>query len=217
MPTFPGALNNIGTYFYLKGKADSALAYFNKSWHADTTESETAMNLGKLAEDKRDYQQAMSYYEKAKIAAPFGLEPQAAIDRIHTLQSGGGNAALPDQSFESLFGIAEQLAARGQFAEAQAYYERALRLQPDDIKTLNNLGFAYQAQTKYPQAAQCFVKVLGQSPNNSIAYNNLAGTLYQMGMADSAKVLWEKALKIDPTNAQIKKNLDFVKNRQSSH
>jgi hypothetical protein len=36
-------------------------------------------------------------------------------------------------------------------------------------------------------------------------------------MADSAKVLWEKALKIDPTNAQIKKNLDFVKNRQSSH
>jgi tetratricopeptide (TPR) repeat protein len=213
LPTFSGALNNIGTYFYLKGQIDSAMAYFNQSWNADTTESETAMNLGKLAEDRADYQQAISFYEKAKIAAPFGLEPQAAIDRVRAFQSTGGNIALSDQSFEALYDLAEKFAARRQFAEAQSYYERALKIRPDDIRALNNLGFAYQAMAKYPQAARCFEKALAQSPNNAIAYNNLAGTLYQMGMADSAKILWEKALKIDPDNSQIKKNLDFVKNR----
>jgi Flp pilus assembly protein TadD len=64
-----------------------------------------------------------------------------------------------------------------------------------------------------PLAARLFRNSDAQSPNNAIAYNNLAGTLYQMGMADSAKILWEKALKIDPDNAQIRKNLEFVKNR----
>jgi tetratricopeptide (TPR) repeat protein len=213
-PTFSGALNNIGTYFYLKGRPDSALAYFQKSWQADTTESETAMNLGKLAEDSGDYQQALSYYEKAKIAAPFGLEPQAAIDRVRALQNNTGDiSTVSDQSFEVLYDLAERFAARHQFAEAQIYYERALKIRPNDLRALNNLGFAYQAQAKYPQAAACFEKALAQSPNNAIAYNNLAGTLYQMGMADSAKILWEKALKIDPDNAQIRKNLEFVKNR----
>lgn len=213
-PTFSGALNNIGTYFYLKGRPDSALAYFNRSWKADTTESETAMNLGKLAEDSGDYQQALSYYEKAKIAAPFGLEPQAAIDRVRALQNSAGDlSTVSDQSFELLYDLAEKYAARRQFTEAQIYYERALKIRPDDLRALNNLGFAYQAMAKYPQAAACFKKALAQSPNNAIAYNNLAGTLYQMGMADSAKTLWEKALQIDPNNAQIRKNLDFVKNR----
>ncbi len=213
-PTFSGALNNIGTYFYLKGQPDSALAYFHKSWQADTTESETAMNLGKLAEDAGDYQQALSYYEKAKTAAPFGLEPQTAIDRVRALRNGAGDAsAVSDQSFEMLYDLAEKYAARRQFAEAQIYYERALKIRPDDLRALNNLGFAFQAMAKYPQAAACFEKALAQSHNNAIAYNNLAGTLYQMGMADSAKILWEKALKIDPSNAQIRKNLDFVKNR----
>jgi tetratricopeptide (TPR) repeat protein len=211
MPTFPGALNNIGTYFYLKGQADSAMSYFEKSWNIDTTETETAMNLGRLAEDKGDYPKAIDYYEKAKLLAPFGNDAESAIDRVHKMQKGNA-AAVPEESFGALFELAERLAGRYLFAEAQINYERALRLRPNDIRTLNNLGYAYQAQEKYSQAAQCFSDVLKQSPNNAIAYNNLAGTVYQIGMADSAKTLWQKALKFDPGNAQIKKNLDFVKN-----
>jgi hypothetical protein len=49
------------------------------------------------------------------------------------------------------------------------------------------------------------------SGGSGVAYNNLASVVYRKGLIDSAVVLWKKALIYDPENAQIKKNLDFIK------
>jgi tetratricopeptide (TPR) repeat protein len=213
LPTFSGALNNMGTYFYLENTPDSAQFYFYRSWAVDSTQTETAMNLGRLAEDKGDTISALAFYEKAKALAPFGLDADNAIAKLRAkpafpISSSQGSTA----SFETIYATAEKLAATGQYAEAQKYYEQASKIRPDDIRVLNNLGFAYQAQKKYPEAAQKFSRALMLAPENAIAYNNLAGTLYQMGQVDSAEILWEKALKLDRNSAQIKKNLDYIQN-----
>ena len=46
------------------------------------------------------------------------------------------------------------------------------------------------------------------------AYNNLAGTIYQMGLVDSSITLWQKAVRLDPSNQQFQNNLNFVKNKK---
>ena len=211
MPTFSGALNNIGTYFYLKNQIDSAEYYFNKSWACDSTENETAMNLGRLAEDKKDFALAEKFYTRARELAPFGLEPQTALERLKQARQGKQKTSTSADSFDELSAIAESYAARGEHVLAQGFYERALLLRPEDIKTLNNLGFSYQATKKFSRAADCFTKLIGLEPANAVAINNLAGTVYQMGQADSAISLWERALKLEPDNAQIKKNLEYVR------
>ena len=213
LPEYSASLNNIGTYFYSKGQLDSAQFYFHKSLLIDSTEDKTLMNLGRISMDKGNIDSAKYYYLWAKRVSPFGTSPDEALNEIeqHKPASAAGDSTIGGESFETLFGAAEQLASRGQFDQAEKLYVGALKIKKDDIRALNNLGFAYQAQKKYQEAAQCFDRVLKLSPDNGVLYNNLAGTLYQMGMIDSAEVLWNKAIKLDPTNQQIKTNLDYVR------
>ena len=213
LPDYSSSLNNIGTYFYSTGKLDSAQYYFHKSLLVDSTGDKTLMNLGRIALDKGNSDSARYYYLWAKRVSPFGTSADDALKEIeqHKLTAAAGDSAMAGGSFETLFNAAEQLASRGQFDQAENLYIGALKIKKDDIKALNNLGFAYQAQKKYKEAADCFEKVIILSPDNGVLYNNLAGTLYQMGMIDSAEVLWNLAIKLDPTNKQIQTNLDYVR------
>jgi Tfp pilus assembly protein PilF len=213
LPNYSASLNNIGTYFYGTGQLDSSKFYFHRSLDIDPGEDKTLMNLGRIALDQGLLDSAKYYYQKAKKAAPFGTSADAALRELE-LKSSGKAGDMPGESYESLFKMAETFSARGQYAEAEKFYSLALNLKHDDIKALNNLGFACQAQKKYDIAANYFDKVIKLSPDNGIAYNNLGGTVYQMGLLDSAIALWEKATKLDPSNQQFKANLDFVKKKR---
>lgn len=213
-PSYPPSFNNIGAYFYSIGELDSARIYFHKALSVDSTEHTSLMNLGRIHLEQNEADSARKYLEKARRFAPFST---AAEDLLRNLKhmSAGLEETEPEysSSFNALLAKAEQLSSRRRFAEAQQYYLQALELSPDNIKALNNLGFAYQAEKKYEKAAEQFMKVLELSPHHAVALNNLAGTVYQMGLVDSARALWEKALVLDPANAQIRKNLEVVKQR----
>ncbi len=207
------SMNNLGTIFYARNNLDSAYYYFHKSLAADPSSDKTLMNLGRISLLRNRPDSARYYYQRAKLAAPFGTsadEALAELDRSLSDDATGG-AAMQGVSFQALYDRAQRFAGMGRYDEAVAAYLAALRLRPDDIAALNNLGFAYQAQKNFPQAAEIFSRVLKLSPYNGVAYNNLAGTLYQMGRLDSAIVLWERAIKVDPSNAQFAKNLEFAR------
>jgi tetratricopeptide (TPR) repeat protein len=212
-PNYSASLNNIGTYFYSRGDLDSAKVYFHKSLVVETDEDKTLMNLGRIALDLGNLDTAKYYYEKAKAAAPFGTGAQEALDMIARQKSGVAPQTDPN-SFETLLSLAERLANQGKFDQAEKFYLDARKIKPDDIRLLNNLGFAYQADKKYDAAARSFNRVIELSPDNGIAYNNLAGTIYQMGLLDSAITIWEKALKLDPGNQQFRTNLEYAKKKR---
>jgi tetratricopeptide (TPR) repeat protein len=207
-PDYSPSLNNIGTWFYGQGNLDSSEYYFKQSLAVDSLSDKTLLNLGRIASERGHLDTARAYYERAKEVAPFGASAQAALNELDQRQATGA------PSFDALFRLAEGYAANGQFEPAEKYYVEALKLNPGDIKALNNLGFAYQAQKKYAEAARTFDKILQLWPDNAIVCNNLAGTLYQMGMTDSAIVLWEKAVRLNPGNQQFKSNLEFAKNKR---
>ncbi len=214
-PDYSASLNNIGTYFYSQGQLDSSEYYFKRSLEVDSLSDKTLLNLGRISLDKGKLDLAKAYYERARDVAPFGTSAQAALAELAKRTLGGDTiSGAGSAGFETLFRSAEQFAARGQFDQAERYYLEALKLNGNDIKALNNLGFAYQAQKKYMEAASSFDRVLKLSPDNAVAYNNLAGTIYQMGLIDSSITLWEKAVKIDPSNQQFQNNLNFVKKKR---
>lgn len=211
MPDNSNVLNNIGAYHYQRGAVDSANFYFHESLKSDPRSDKTLMNIGRIAEYTGMIDSAIYYYRKAKEAAPFGVDADSAIAELEARKSHSGLFQDEISSFDILFQTAERAAAQRQFQRAEEFYKRALEIRPDDIRVLNNLGYAYQSQAKFPEAAEMFARALATQGDNAVAFNNMAGAVYRQGKVDSAIVLWEMALMLDPGNAQIKKNLDFVK------
>lgn len=211
-PGHTGALNNIGAYFYTEGDIDSARSYFHRSLQSDPGADKTLLNLGRIARDMGMIDSAYYYYQKAKEAAPFGFDADLAISELDMLGSDTTSVegAAQGLSFDALLRLAEQASVNRQYEKAEKLYSEALEIRPDDIRALNNLGFAYQAQSKFEPASKVFLRVLELSKNNAVAFNNLASVVYRMGLVDSAICLWQEALKCDPGNPQIKKNLDYA-------
>ena len=209
-----GALNNIGGYFYTKQQPDSAIYYFHKAIESDSTDDKPYQNLGRTFLNAGMTDSALFYYKKAKSLSPYGVDVDKALKELEGLSSDSSSSATGIQTFDNLFSLAENYSARRDFEKAEIYYRRALELRPDDIRALNNLGFAFQAQGKFDDAIKMFNRVIEITGGGAIAYNNLASILYRKGLLDSAEVVWRKALTYDPDNQQIKNNLDFLrKNR----
>jgi Tfp pilus assembly protein PilF len=213
LPGNTESLNNIGTVFYARNNLDSSAFYFHRSLEADSLSDKTLMNLGRISLVRGQTDSARYYYLRAKAAAPFGTSADEAIAELDRQQTGVAGQPVA-QSFDVLYERAQRYAAAGRFDLAEEGYLAALAVRPDDIAALNNLGFAYQAQKKYTDAARVFERVLHYSPENGVAYNNLAGTLYQMGKLDSAITLWEKAIRLDPDKAQFRKNLEYARGKR---
>jgi tetratricopeptide (TPR) repeat protein len=209
-PSHSAALNNIGGYFYEKQKPDSAIHYFHRSISSDSTDDKPYQNLGRTFLNIGQVDSAYYYYQRAKSLSPYGLDADKALQELDILTSDSTSRASDFASFDMLFGLAERYAAQKQFDLAEIYYQRALKLRPDDIRALNNLGFAYQAQGKFDRAIFMFNRVIELTGGGAVAYNNLASVVYRKGLTDSAVVIWEKALQFEPENVQIKKNLEFI-------
>jgi tetratricopeptide (TPR) repeat protein len=64
-------------------------------------------------------------------------------------------------------------AARGNFEEAEAYYERALQIDPEFAKAHNNLANVYAYRGKIEQAIAHYEKALELQPDLAEARKNL--------------------------------------------
>ena len=73
-----------------------------------------------------------------------------------------------------------------------------------------NLGYVY-LQKKNPREAQRFCeKAVKMNPNSALGWSNLGLALVRQGEKVGAQRAWERALRIDPKNQQIRKNLQAI-------
>jgi tetratricopeptide (TPR) repeat protein len=100
---------------------------------------------------------------------------------------------------KALFYAGVALAALGKFAEAEADYRRALKLDAADFKTWNNLAaLLFDALKRPAEAAHCLAQALKIDPGNKLGWANLASMNGQLGRHAQARACAERALAIDP-------------------
>lgn len=94
---------------------------------------------------------------------------------------------------------------KGEYQQALEYYNKALHLDNSDAIIFNNLGTLHfsifdesKKEKNLAQSIEYFKKAIELDPNLASAYNGLGGSYKLIGMIDSAIVLWEKALKLNP-------------------
>lgn len=108
---------------------------------------------------------------------------------------------------EAWYGMGRIAYTLNNFKQAQACYEQALKLHPQDVNAENNLGLTYEAVYKLDDAIAAYrtaIEWQRNSPHPSEQpYLNLATVLLNQNKVDQALSLLQKAISISPNDATV--------------
>jgi len=85
--------------------------------------------------------------------------------------------------------------------EARKAYEQAIKLKPDYVEALNNMGTIYYAKKSYRRAISWYnraLKLSADQPRAASIYMNLGTAYFARKKYDQASEAYQTALKIDP-------------------
>lgn len=153
--------------------SDEARLY-RHSLQATPRSAKLHYNLGAILEQRKDFTQASSEYNKTLTLEP-SYEPALA---------GLGNVELN----------------LGRAKEASQIFQKALQLKPDDVKAVTNYGAALQSLGEIDAAKAQFERAISLAPGNDDAYCDLGVLLFQAGDADAAVLQFDRAAEINPTD-----------------
>ncbi|MBI3721001.1 MAG: tetratricopeptide repeat protein, partial [Fimbriimonas ginsengisoli] len=96
---------------------------------------------------------------------------------------------------------------KGDLAGARYHYNMVVSADPTNSRALNGRGLCLLKESKLAPAVQAFNASIRSDSKFVPAYNNLAVAQERQGKRKLAIRTLKKALKIDPDNADVNKNL----------
>ena len=114
-----------------------------------------------------------------------------------------------DEQIKSLFAEGVERQQDKRYPEAIMVYRRALKLNPNQPETLNNLGFCYKAMKEYKKAIDYYQQALRLNPNLAEAHEYLGEAYVQLGEMALARQEYQTLLALDPKEAaELKEKIE---------
>jgi len=110
-----------------------------------------------------------------------------------------------------------KLSSQGRHLEAISCFEEALKVEPNDPRTLFALGNTARALGLAEPAAEFFRKVLALEPGRVEALVNLANLLRSQGQFEAARLLLEPAIARNPNDTDLHLTLGSVFREAGDH
>ncbi len=229
---------NLGALAGRAREFDQAKQYLEKALqiNPDSAAAYTYMG-GVLIESDRNYDAAMTYLGKAIEMEPvndvahdymgtalFNLDryPEAAQHFQTALGINPSNKeaqqhlALANervlQANESTYtGLALTAARSGKFDEARRFLERALEINPRSSTAYVFMGgVIMESQRDFASAMTYLTKALELDPGNDVAHDYMGSALFNLRRYEEASRYFERALAINPSNAEARQHLKMV-------
>jgi len=177
--------------------------------------SELFYNYALFLLEKSDFAGAKEMYEKSLALAPDDYDVILAYAELvfrhdkdhekakHLVQK-LINLNFSNANTFALYGSI--LAAQGNFEEADSYFRRGLKLDPDSVGNLVEYAdFLSDRRKNYKEAEYYYKKALELEPNNVTALGNYASFLaFQSEKLDEAKFIYNRALILAPESKLLK-------------
>lgn len=157
-------------------------------------------------ETKKDYIQAIAFYQKA-----IELDPQHLIAHYNL---GECYYTLWKDSGDSYY---EQLVARKFLLKAEDEYIRVNSLNPNISVVYFKLARIATIKGKVDQAISYYNEGLEVSPENTVMLFNLASLYEDSGEIELAKVYYKKCLKLDKSFAHAYNNLGLLYEKEENY
>ena len=177
-----------GSVFFQLGFYDQARASFERAFRDDPSSAEALYGLGSVYLQQQNNAKARECFERTvKLAASYP----------DTLPNAWNNLGL--------------LATReGRTSEAIPYFQQALKLSPDHLIALDNLGNAYRQQKQWNEARRTLEHAVAVGPQDPEANYSLGMVFAQLDDADRAYELLERALALRPVYPEALNNLGIL-------
>ncbi len=175
---------------------------------------EVYLKQGMAEEAAREWQLASKDGNGITFQALLGLaqaglvdEGTAYLDQFLRVSKGKGSIdSLKIAQIESTIRFVLETKQR----ETETDYLRDVRLNPDNVDPIFNLGVLYYRQGRYEQAASYFARVIELSPHDPEARLGLAGAYARVGRREDAIREFRGVLSINPEDAQAKSGLESL-------
>jgi tetratricopeptide (TPR) repeat protein/peroxiredoxin len=177
-----------GSLFFQRGYMDQAATSFQVALRDDPSSAEAAYGIGSV------------YLNQQKTG-----EAQASFERALKLR-----AAYPDTMANSWNNLGLLAAREGRAGDAIGYFQEALKLNPDHMIALDNLGSAYRQQKLWQEAQKTYERALQISPNDAEANYGLGMVFAQNDDTARAFDSLQKALQLRPVYPEALNNLGIL-------
>jgi tetratricopeptide (TPR) repeat protein/peroxiredoxin len=177
-----------GSIFFQRGYLDQASASFQIALRDDPSSAEALYGIGSV------------YLDQHKTA-----EARASFERTLKLQ-----ASYPDTLANSWNNLGLLAAREGRTVEAIDYFVEALKLNPDHMIALDNLGSAYRQQKLWDEARKTYERALQVNPKSAEANYGLAMVYAQNDDTARAFNFLQKALQLRPIYPEALNNLGIL-------
>jgi tetratricopeptide (TPR) repeat protein len=128
------------------------------------------------------------------------LQPRGTAAPVVTKQEIGKSVETNKDIAESkaLFAQAMERQREGKLKTAQALYRKAIKLDPDNVQVLNNLGVTYMSQKRYKRAIMRFKDAIKIKRDYSDAYYNLACVYAKKNNTGRSLIYLKHAVEFNP-------------------
>ncbi|MDG2244653.1 MAG: tetratricopeptide repeat protein, partial [Rhodospirillaceae bacterium] len=180
-PKHAGAIFRLGTIALQVEQFDKAADFIKQAIKIGPATAPMYVNLGAALRNLERYDKAISAFNHALKLDP--TQPGAHYNKGRALQADKRNK------------------------EARDCYREALALDSNDKEAWINLGTVLRELKEVDEALHAFETAARLDPNLSAAYGNGAAILFDRGLFEISTVLIDKAIELDPDNAEYRYEL----------
>ncbi len=177
-----------GSVFFQRGYMDQAEASFQIALRDDPQSAEALYGIGSV------------YLNQQKTA-----EARDSFERALKLR-----ASYPDTLANSWNNLGLLAAREGRTGEAVGYFQEALKLSPDHLIALDNLGSTYRQQKRWDDARKTYERALEVNSSDADANYGLGMVFAQNDDTVRAFDSLQKALKLRPIYPEALNNLGIL-------
>jgi tetratricopeptide (TPR) repeat protein len=187
-PNEPDGLQLLGLVRESQGRLGDAEQLFRRSLSVRPNQSQVQVHLGRVLAQSGRHQEAIDQLEAAGRAQP--------------------------DLFDAFLILAQVQFTLGDLAAAEANYRSALRLVPDSQIALLGLGVLLN-QTRRPAEAEPLLRAAARNTARSPSWQakvarSLGLALDLQGKTEEALQAWQRAIALDPTNAEAHSELNAL-------
>ena len=215
---------NPGIQLYKSRAYEDALAFFlSLPSDGGFDRNEIAYYLGLCYSKLRRYDDALLYLEQVVTSGTFLERTMQCRFLLAVIYALSGRKRLADFELNKLLetgymtssvyaSIAYVAWEQSDTQKCLEYYEASLRENPDNLTSLNGLGYVLACENRdLTRALSLCKRAVKASPDSAACLDSLGWVYYKLGLYDDAKHYLEEAEQLDTQNTTIAEHVKLVK------